>query len=182
MSVSAIVSAIVTAVVLSQSVPGSPSAFTDRMDYYARDGGKWTSTNGNFKPGSGQPRSYEYEWEWGLDRRLARLRILGVSEQGERHTFWEATVAWHPTTHVAVMRQVGATGAVADGVVSWPTTSSTEVRLTFAMPSGEIWAFLELDTVLGPNEFRSESYRLRDGKWVLQSTSVWRRLKDRGSK
>jgi hypothetical protein len=151
--------------------------FTKRLDYYVRDGGEWTSPNADYKAGSGQPHSYGYQWEWSLDKQIARLRIFGAFDGDKRATFWETIVAWHPTEQRALMRQIGASGAFADGWVAWPSEQSVEIRLTFVMPDGEIWAFREIDTIIGPDEFRTVSYRFKGGQWVEQQASSWKRVK-----
>lgn len=166
---------------LQASTTALPAAdaktFADRLDYYIRDGGVWVSKNDDYKPGGEQPQAFGYRWEWSLGRRMARLRIDGLFDGDKRATYWENIVAWHPTEERAVMRQVGAGGAFADGGLRWIDDKTTEIRLTFHMPDGEVWAFREIDTIVGPDEFRTASYRLRDGQWVLQRASTWTRVR-----
>lgn len=155
--------------------------FTRRMDYYIRDGGEWTSPNPDYASNpSRQPHSYAYRWEWSLDRRIARLRIDGLGDGGLRVTFWEAIVAWHPGEKRAVMTQVGSAGAYAAGAIDWADDSTAEIRLTFHDPDGAPWEFRELDTLAGPDQFHTVSYRRVDGAWVQQRASTWTRVKRHG--
>jgi hypothetical protein len=167
---------------LSQTIAaqtGLPRAesrtFTERMEYYIRDGGEWTSKNDDYTPDNQQAHTFRYRWEWSLGKRLAHLRIDGLFDGDRQATFWETTVAWHPTDGQALIRQVGASGAYAEGTVHFPDEKTTEIRMTFYMPDGEIWAFREVDTVVGPDEFRTVSYRLREGQWMQQRGSTWTR-------
>jgi hypothetical protein len=151
--------------------------FIHRMDYYVRDGGEWVSKNDHYKAGSEQAHSYRYRWEWSLGKRIARLHIDGLFDGDKRDSFWESIVVWHPTDGRAVMWQVGAAGAYAEGTVQFTDDKTTEIRLTFYMPDGDIWAFREIDTVVGPDEFRTVSYRFKGGQWTQQGAATWTRLK-----
>lgn len=162
----------------SSALPvADPAVFANRLDFYIRDGGEWRSANDAFKPGSDQPREYAYRWEWSLPRRFARLRIEGVFDNHKRVTYWENMVAWHPIEERALMRQVGAGGAFAEGTLHFVDDNTLEIRLTFSVPDGEVWAFKEIETRTGPDEFRAVSYRLRGGKWEQQQTATWSRVK-----
>jgi hypothetical protein len=68
------------------------------------------------------------------------------------------------------------TGAWADGAFRRIDDTHNQIDLTFTMPDGEVWRYKEEDTVVGPNELHTVSYRFRDGTWVEQQRSVWARV------
>lgn len=151
--------------------------FVDRLDFYTRDGGTWSSPNRDYDASKNPIRTFGYRFVWLVPRVAVRLTIFGRADDGQEHPFWETQTGWDPVGERALMRQFGTNGAWAEGTFEGVDATHNQINLTFTMPDGEIWRFKEDDTITGPDQFETVSYRFRDGKWVEQSRSVWRRVK-----
>ena len=146
------------------------------MGFYTRDGGVWSSPNRDHDVTKNPIRTFGYRFVWLVPRVAVRLTIFGRADAGAEHPFWETTTGWDPVSQRAVMRQFGTNGASAEGTFRVVDSTHNQIDLTFMMPDGEVWRFKEEDTIVGPNEFQSVSYRFRDGKWVEEGRSIWNRL------
>jgi len=158
--------------------PASPSAtpVSEVMDYLARDGGTWIAENPTHKKDDGSPPHYGYAFEWGLDRWIVRNRILGVYPE-RQVTYWESFSAWDPIEKRVTLYQVGRGGAHAIGHTVRHDDVRSETFLSFVMADGETFEFHEVETIRGPDEFESVSYRKVGGTWVERQRLVWKRTK-----
>jgi hypothetical protein len=178
MVLAAVATAMLIAAPLAQTtVARDREALLRRMDYLIRDGGEWSAPNRDYKPGAREARTFGYRWKWLFDQQVAHLEIFGVFDGDVRATFWTTTVLWDATSAEGKMHQVGSNGTFADGTLSWTREGENEVRLTFVTADGEMWAFRETDTILGPDEFRTTSARLRGGQWADERNTIWKRVR-----
>jgi hypothetical protein len=148
----------------------------ERMHYYTRDGGSWTSPNRAFVAGGRQPHTFTYDFSSILFDEAVHLEIGGILEDGTRVVYWEDMILFDPRREEVVIHQFGPNGAMLHGVERELRDGTREIQLTGHGISGESLELREVTRLVGPDEMHSTSYERKDGAWVAKDTDVWRRV------
>jgi hypothetical protein len=158
------------------SLTAEARAFRERREYHLRDGGVWWAANPAYKPGDSTVVShFGYRFAEGYGLHAYRIRIVGRLDTRE-FVFWEGVSAWHPIRNAWSYQAEGTGGAVAIGA-----SINREGDLVFDViaPDGTVTTNLDRDSVVGPDEFTSESFRLTGGRWTPNQRLTWKRERKR---
>lgn len=145
-------------------------AFQARREYLLGEGGRWWAVNPGYdSTQAGAPSHFGYRFEPGPAPTVLRLTITG--RVGAREVvYWDGYYYWHAAYDRAQYASLSSGGAVATG-----QSVDLHGSLVFEIlgPDGKVSLHRDVETVLGPARFQSESSRWVEGRWVPEQTLVW---------
>jgi hypothetical protein len=145
--------------------------FRERREYFLADGGRWLTVNPDHRPeDAASPSHFGYEFTPGPGPSAFGLRITGLVGQ-KTIVYWAGVYYWHPGRHRAEYHSVSSWGAVASGRAVGPDALWFEV----VGPDGSVSRHLDRETFVSDEEFRSDSYVERGGRWIPSQTLTWKR-------
>ncbi len=114
---------------------------------------------------------FGYQVEAGYSASTYRLKILGKLAD-KKYLYWDGFCAWHPLRNAILYVSQGTGGAVAHGL---SINRSGDMVFDVLGADGSVTSHFDRDSVIGPIEFVSESFRLEDGKWAFKQRLRWKR-------
>lgn len=148
-------------------------------EYFVRDGGRWTTPNKQYEPGSDQPHSYGLEFDRKLNGWAITTRIFGIQDGEPEVDFWEIVMGWDAGAQQLVVYQLGNGGAVLRGTGRKNSDGTLEMELHGAQWDGSPFGYRDVFRIEGPDRFEIDAFHPNeDGEMVLTQTNVWTREKE----
>lgn len=166
-----------------KAAAGSSSSIPQwALDYFkfrTAGTGRWLADNAKYK-GANEPfDEYVTEWTWSAGKQSIKGRLFGLTDKKESAPFFEFRMHWHPGDRKVITQAFGAGGSYALGELK-QGDSKSEVRIehTVYLPDGSSFRewVKEIDSA---DQFQTEDFRWKDGKWQPLRSYVWQRVPTR---
>lgn len=151
----------------------SKEDFLKRSKYLLDSGGVWLAMNPKYdSTQEWSATSFGYKFEEGYHENFIKIKINGTMK-GKKYLFWDGYYFWDPVKQRASYFSMGTGGALARGEV---INTDHDLYFTLVNPDRTETIHLDTDTIISPNEFQSQSYKLENGEWKTDNKLTWKRI------
>lgn len=153
----------------------APEWFVEEIEFLARDGGRWITSNAEYQNEQEPISAFGTEWIAGRSASL-RGRLFAIEEGQEGATFWEFFQYWDPDRQRVVTTQFGSGNVIGVGT-SWQEKDVTKAQQAFYGTNGTFHVGHE-SSMPSPDEHLTESFDIVDGEWRKRRIYLWQRQRE----
>ncbi|MCH9651562.1 MAG: hypothetical protein K0U98_25270 [Deltaproteobacteria bacterium] len=154
----------------------APAWFMDHLEFMAKDGGRWVTSNTAFQSEAEPFDTYAMDWQWGLGKKTLKGRMYALKDGKEVTTLWEFRTVWNPQLNKAYHYQFGGDGTLGIGVMNTTGEGRTASAQDFLLPDGGEFRAGHRNEHLKDGRFKTDSFDiLPDGTWKARRSYTWKR-------
>jgi len=168
----------ISALCYSQSLIGlindQKQNYEAHLAWLKKDGGKWESPNADYdSKQEWSATSYGYTFSEGYSPGMLKIQITGKIKD-KNYVFWEGYYYWDVVKHQGRYFAVGTSGQLVSGET---INNMGDLYFEITSPEGIVTKHIDKETKIDENQFKAEAYQFKDGKWVFERASIWKRVR-----
>ncbi|MEP5610957.1 MAG: hypothetical protein ABJP45_01845 [Cyclobacteriaceae bacterium] len=152
--------------------------FKKQASYLLQEGGIWEAVNPTYqKDKQYDARVFRYEVEKGVHGENIQLKIVSDLNDIGWYTSWDGYYLWQPQREEIIYHSLAANGAIANGIVTTPDSTTRINIFTITAYDGTESTHKDVTRKVNENEMKSESYQQgENGEWSFNQELIWKRV------
>ena len=150
-----------------------PQEVRDSWAMYTKNGGIWITENSQYKNDQEPFDAYGMEWEWGLGQSHIKGRLYCIQDGKDVGTVWQFLNFWDPQNQEEKIIQIGSTGMIGQGSISYQDDGSSKSSEKFVNPDGGSFESGH-HSWFKDGALHTQSYDINNNKWTKRRFYIWK--------